>query len=121
MALTDQQIERVREIIGFTSFDATAALCSRLNAVQETETAGDITAWQLVRDKHTIIKGDGVEINKASNRLAIINRVRRRLGLSSVEDETMLELSNPGAVHYSHPSDESENCASYCGQRTPDC
>jgi hypothetical protein len=110
MALEPLQIERVREIIGFASYDATAALLSRLNAVQESETAADVTAWNLVRDKHTIIKGEGVEINKSTNRLSIINRVRRRLGLSAVDNETLLESSAPGAVCYSHPAASDTDC-----------
>jgi hypothetical protein len=112
MALTEIQIERVREIIGFTSYDATAALCLNLNAVQESETIADITKWEAVRDRHTRIKGgrSGVEIDKSDNRLAIINRVRRRLGLSAVDDEKLLESSAPGAVCYSHPADIDRDC-----------
>lgn len=107
MALTPEQIERVREIIGYSSYDGAAALCSRLNPVQETETIADIALWAKVRDKHTLIKGDGVDIDKGRNRLSIINRVRRRLGLSAVESETELESSG-GSYCYSHPTCESE-------------
>lgn len=111
MALTSEQIERVREIIGYTSYDGAAALCSRLNAVQETETVADIAQWATVRDKHTLIKGDGADIDKSRNRLSIINRVRRRLGLSAVESETDLETASGGSYCYSHPACPSElNC-----------
>jgi hypothetical protein len=112
MALTDLQIERVREIIGYTSFDDTSALVNSLNAVQESETALDIAEWNAVRNKFTRIKGgrSGVEIDKSDNRLAIINRVRRRLGLSAVEDEALLESSAAGAVCYSHPAESESDC-----------
>lgn len=111
MALTPEQIERVREIIGYTSYDATAALCSRLNAVQETETIADIAEWAKVRNKFTLIKGDGVDIDKARNRLGIINRVRTRLGLSGVESEAELNSTSGGSYCYSHPACPSElNC-----------
>lgn len=103
MALSELQIERVREIIGFVSYSEAAALLSNLTAVQETETAADITEWNLVRNKFTRIVGGGVEIDKADNRLAIINRLRRRLGLLSVKGEMLFDNSNSGAYCYSHP------------------
>jgi hypothetical protein len=112
MALEPLQIERVREIIGYTSFDDTSALVSSLNPVQESETALDIAEWNAVRNKFTRIKGgrSGVEIDKSDNRLAIINRVRRRLGLSAVDDEALLESNASGTVCYSHPAENETDC-----------
>ena len=106
MSLSPAQIEDIREIALLDSYDYAANLCARLNAVQETATVADIAEWQKVRNKFTLIKGDGVDIDKSRNRLGIINRVRRRLGLPGLDSEA--ETSANAEICFSSPSRESE-------------
>lgn len=111
MALTPEQIERVREIIGYRSYSATETLLASLNAVQETNTVDDIDEWEINRDKYTSIKNGLLGANKdpAERRLAIRNRVRLRLGLNALTDES--EIANPVEIVYQHPA---EAAASGC-------
>lgn len=104
MALSPLQIERVREIIGYRSYSAVATLMLGLNTVQETETISDIADWELIRKKNTrITRVDTIylDIDKDRDRLAIINRIRLRLGLSRIESET--DLANLTEIVFSNP------------------
>lgn len=90
MALTELEIERVREIIGHSSLPATRALLAALTPVQETETSSDVDEWDRVRSSFITVdsrKSDfGVGVDKNQDRLAIIKRVRVRLGLAPFAD-----------------------------------
>lgn len=104
MSLTPEQIETVREIILYTSYDATAVLCSRLSSVQETATIADIAEWATVRSKYTKVSRVGsiyLDSDKGDNRLAIINRVRMRLGLPPIEK--IEDAANPSQILVSTP------------------
>lgn len=96
MALTELEIERVREIIGYSSLSGTRALLAALTAVQETETADDVSVWEGVRSSFITVdsrKSDfGIGVDKNQDRLAIINRVRVRLGLASFADSKQRAL-----------------------------
>jgi hypothetical protein len=85
MALTEPQIESVREIADEPSYSYVASLCDSLNASQELAMADDIDAWDTVKAKFVQIQGgqDGVYLNFNDDREAIRGRVRLRLGLSA--------------------------------------
>lgn len=96
MALTQEQIEIVREIILSTSYSETAVLVAALNPAQETMTIADIEAWTSIRNKYTKVTRVGaihMNADKSENRLGITNRVRRRLGLSAIDSESDLNTS----------------------------
>lgn len=103
MPLSPEQIEIVREIIGFTSFSATQTLVEKLEEVQIPRTEADILEWEKVRGKFARIDGgrSGVKIDKDDNRLAIRNRVRTRLGLS--EAASLTETENSSYSVYTPP------------------
>lgn len=104
------QIETVREIAQLYSFAQSAALINGLNDVQWTATIADITAWNAVKNKHTQIKGDGVDINKDRNRLDITMRVRRRLGIFPAEP--VAESAGGSYVSYT-PAASASDCGDY--------
>lgn len=83
MALTDAQIETVREIAGEPSLSYVAGLVANLTPAQEAATVEDIAAWGPIRDTHLAISGGktGVSLNFDDNRTAIRVRVRLRLGI----------------------------------------
>jgi hypothetical protein len=85
MALTEPQIESVREIADEPSYSYVASLCDSLNASQELAMADDIDAWDTVKAKFLKISGskDGVDLDFDRDREAIRRRVRLRLGLSA--------------------------------------
>lgn len=83
---TETQVEKVREIVNVSSFAEVKARVDSLNASAWADTVEDIAEWEKVKNKHTKIKGDGVEIDKSDNRLAIRNRVRVRLGYPEVDE-----------------------------------
>lgn len=92
MPLEPEQIERVREIIGCPSFEATETLAGNLNVVQEAATVSDIAEWNKIRNKFSYLDGGklGLKTDKDPKRLAIRNRVRERLGLFRLTDESDL-------------------------------
>lgn len=95
MALTEAQVETVREITGERSFTAVSGLCAALNASQEAATVLDIAEWQAVKSKYLKITGgkSGVDLDFDRNREAIRDRVRTRLDLPD-----WYSLSDPDAV-----------------------
>lgn len=96
MALDQEQIEIVREIILSTSYSETAVLVAALNPAQETMTIADIAAWTSIRNKFTRVTQVGsikMLADKSDNRLGITNRVRRRLGLSAIDSESDLNVT----------------------------
>lgn len=113
MSLTPAQVEDVREIALLESFAQAETLCSRLNDVQETATVEDIAEWQKIKNKFNRLAGGklGFYSDKDPKRLAITNRVRRRLGLSGVNSEEDANSASSGEICYSHP----ESSDSYCG------
>jgi len=90
-----ENVEAVREIALLSSYPDASARLGRLEEVQCTATLDDIAEWAKVKNKHTVIKGDGVEIDKDRNRLDIRNRVRTRFGLPEVDSsgQTVAESS----------------------------
>lgn len=83
---TEQQIETVREIAHLSSFKDTEFYLNRLNGAEWNATIQDIAEWAKVKNKHTIIKSKGLDIDTSRNRLDITNRVRRRFGLSELDE-----------------------------------
>lgn len=82
---TPEEIESVREIARLSSYADSESRISSLNDAQWAATRADITEWAKVKNKHTIIDGSGVKIDKDRNRLDITNRVRQRFGLSELD------------------------------------
>lgn len=84
MALTEAQIETVREIADETSYGDVEIACGELNTAQEAAMVNDVEEWETVRSKHLKIAGgsDGVDMDFQRNRQAIQQRVRTRLGFS---------------------------------------
>lgn len=80
------QIETVREIAHLSNRTDAAFYLGRLNDAEWNATVEDIAEWAKVKNKHTVIKGGGVEINKSQNRLDVTNRVRGRFGLKSLDE-----------------------------------
>lgn len=78
-------IEKVREIAHLANRTDAEFYLNRLNQAEWDATLLDITEWGRVKNKHTIIRGDGVEIDKSVNRLDITNRVRGRFGLKELD------------------------------------
>jgi hypothetical protein len=81
MALSPAQIESVREMVGDKTFATVESLCAEMNAAQEAAMVDDIDLWDVVKNKHLIYTGGGVDLNKKRDRRALIRRVRRRLDL----------------------------------------
>lgn len=81
---SENQIEKVRQIVNVASFSEVETRVRALNDSAWDETVEDITKWELVEDEYTIIKGDGVDIDDSRARLGIRNRVRVRLGYLEV-------------------------------------
>lgn len=111
MALTPEQIETVREIIALGSYSATQTLLSALNAAQEAATIADIAEWDPVKNKFSKLAGGrlGFYSDKEPKRLALRNRVRIRLGLHPLTDETTLDAGT-GGFYASHPADDEGGC-----------
>ncbi len=79
---TAEQQVIVREIILTETLAQTVALINTLTDAEWTRTLDDIDEWEAgVKNDYTHITGN-VTINPDDPRLALINRVRRRLGLS---------------------------------------
>jgi hypothetical protein len=110
MPLSPEQIEIVREIIGFSSIPATEALVEKLTEVQIARTEADIAEWEKVRNKFTRISGgrSGVQMDKGDNRLAIRNRVRERFGLPLVS--SLIETETSSYAVYTPPIKKSDCC-----------
>lgn len=104
MPLTPEQIGKIRQIARLRSFEEAQTLVSRLNAVEEMQAAGYIAEWSVVERKFTKIKGDGAEINKADYRLALINDMRRLLGLWELDSDTQGSYGR-GEICYAHPAE----------------
>lgn len=103
MALDAEQIERVREVIRFTSYAATETLLSSLNEAQVAATESDLSEWQDLRSDFVDIDST-VKISAAHSRLVIRNRVRERLGLARLTlSEELAGTCGGGEVAYSHP------------------
>lgn len=105
MSLQPAQIEDVREIALLDSYAYAQTLCGRLNAVQETATVADIAEWQKVKNKFNKLAGGKLAFysDKEPKRLAITNRVRRRLGLSGLDSEE--DANSRSEICYSNPVD----------------
>lgn len=86
MALTDAQVESVREMVGDKTFAEVETLCASLNAAQETAMIADVTTWEPLKDKGLRMEGgdDGIILDKDRDRRRLRDRVRRRLGLSGL-------------------------------------
>lgn len=110
MSLTSAQIEDIREIALLDSYDYAAGLCSRLNAVQETATIADIAEWQKVKNRFNKLAGGklGFYSDKEPKRLAITNRVRRRLGLSGINSEA--DANATAEICFSSPNSTDVCC-----------
>ena len=87
-------VEAVREIALLQSYSDARDRLAALEQVQWDRTRDDIAAWNEVKNKHTKIKSDGVDIDKERDRLDITNRVRRRLELPDVDSNGQLVSSN---------------------------
>lgn len=81
MALSDAQVESVREMVGDKSFSTIESLCAELNPAQEAAMLEDVDLWDTIKNKHLIYTGGGVDLNKRRDRQALIRRVRLRLDL----------------------------------------
>jgi hypothetical protein len=82
MALTDAELVTTAEIIGEV-YQVAQWWAQNLTPAQEASLRADIATWSAVRDNHTRISGDGVEINPADKRGAITRRVRIMLRLDA--------------------------------------
>lgn len=107
MALTEAQIESVREIAGESSYSYVETLCAALNASQETAMVVDLTAWDAVRSEHLKISGgkEGVDLDFERDRDAIRQRVRLRLGLtamsaSDIDSNSIYSVNLSGACWF---------------------
>ncbi len=80
--LTDTELVTVAEIIG-ELYELTQFWAQNLTDGQLTSMRADITTWSAIRDKHTVIDGNGVKINPRDKRAAITRRIRRMLRLDS--------------------------------------
>lgn len=101
-APTPEQIEAVQEIAQLYSFEQSKTLLGKLNDAQWAATLADLEEWAKVKNKHTIIKGGGVEINKDRNRLDITIRLRRRLQVYPVDPTS---FDSGGGVYCSYTPD----------------
>lgn len=70
----------VAEIIG-EIYQYAEFWSQNLTAGQAASLRDDIDTWLTIRDKHTVIDGNGVKINPADKRAAITRRVRKMLRL----------------------------------------
>lgn len=84
---TDGQIEEAREVAHLVNVTDADFYLKRLTQAQWDATLDDLTEWAKVKNKHTRIKGDGMEIDKSRNRLDITNRVRGRFGLRDLDTD----------------------------------
>lgn len=87
--LEPEQLEVVREIVGYLSLEEIAAKCAALDTVQEDATVADVSQWEGNRpkfDKGLRLSGGskGIDIDPQRERAAIRRRVLDRLGLGSV-------------------------------------
>lgn len=110
-APSPEQVDAVQEIAQLYSFDQTENLLGILNDAQWAATLADITEWGKVKNKHTIIKGNGVEINKDRNRLDITIRLRRRLKVYPADPN---ELNAGGGSYCSYtPASADADCCRF--------
>lgn len=98
MALSDAQIEMVREIVDDLSFTTVSTFVADLNAAQKLALLADVDLWERVKSDHLIISGskEGLDINAERDREAIRRRVRLRLGLSAISSARL--AANPSAI-----------------------
>src|SRR4051812_34974128 len=107
--MTDDQIDDVQEIIDYPDFASTAALVSALSATQEVKVLELVDKWNTVKDKYTKIEKGllGSNIDPEIQKLDIRNRVRRRLGLPRLTEET---LTNPVEIVATNPTLQTRWC-----------
>lgn len=105
MSLSPEQIGKVRQIARLRSFEETQKLCSKLNIIEEGQAIEYIAEWATVGRKFTKIDSNkGVKIDKGDYRLALINDMRRLLGLHELDNETEGSYGQ-GEICYSHPAE----------------
>ena len=83
MALSDEQLEVVREIVGYWTLATVTANCADLAPAAEAAMGEDVEKWEAVRDSHFRMSGgaDGVDMDSGRRgRQAIRKRVLERLG-----------------------------------------
>lgn len=103
MSLTPEQIGQVRQIARLRSFSEAQNLCAKLNTVEENQAVEYIAEWAQVARKFTKIDSNkGVKIDKGDYRLALINDMRRLLGLRELDSETE-GVYGWGEICFSHP------------------
>lgn len=89
MTLAAEQLEIVREIVGYLPLEEIAAKCALLDSVGEQRMSDDVSEWEDKRqkfDKRIKLSGGlkGVDLDPERQRSAIRRRVLDRLGLGSV-------------------------------------
>lgn len=90
MALSDIQIERVREITEVSTFDEARIFVEKLNEAQQTLVAADIIEWDKVRFSVTNVianNQDNVQLIREEKRRLIRRSMRSRLGLPILSDQ----------------------------------
>lgn len=93
-----EKIETVREIVNVSSAAEVAGRIAVISQAAWTATLNDVTEWSRLKNKHSVIKGDGILIDKSVNRLDIRNRLRVRLGYP--------EVNASGQVIFDYERDE---------------
>lgn len=85
VALTSNEIDRVREVVQSESLSTVALACASLTTDQNRATRYDLDQFfNQVGEGTFLIAGgaDGVDLNTERDRVVIRNRVRARLGLA---------------------------------------